>query len=82
MSMRLTAVVMGLIAQFSPFLVLLASTFMSLPPGVSAENVQETLAPVVQAFIFIIAGILWLVGAFRAAWVALKVPERVGAFLR
>ena len=82
MSLRLTAVVMGVIAEFSPFLVLLAGTFMNLPDGVTAENIQQTLAPVVQAFIFIIAGILWLIGAFRAAWSALKVPERVGAYLR
>jgi hypothetical protein len=82
MSLRLTAVVMGIIAKFSPLLVFVASSAMHLPEGVTAENVQQTLEPVVQAFIFIIAGVLWLVGAFRAGWIALKMPEKIGAYLR
>lgn len=81
MSMRFMGIVMAVVAQVTPILLYVAGLVMDLPEGVTPTMVQDSLGPVVQAVTFVVAGILWLVGATRAAMKAYSVQERAGAYL-
>lgn len=82
MSMRMMGVFMGVVSQFMPLIAMAVEKFVELPPGMSAEMFVTNFTSSVEPVILLIAVVIWLIGAFRAAWSAFNVQERVGAFLR
>lgn len=82
MSMRMMGVFMGVVSQFTPLIAMLIEKFVELPPGMTAETFVSSLTAAIEPVILLIAVVLWLLGAFRAAWAAFNIQERVGAYLR
>ena len=75
MSLRMMGIITGVIGVGVPYIFpVLITLGVHLPFGVTADTVSANLTPIAQAFVYLGAASMWIIGAIRAVVVQLNTP--------
>lgn len=77
-ALRLYGVIIGVVAQLMPIILMAVSALVDLPEGVTAQMFVDAFNPTIQAIMYVVAGLMWLVGMVRAGMTAIK-TQNLGA---
>ena len=78
-SARFSAIIIGGIAALTPVIDIILG-FVPLPEGVSSQVFVNSMSPVIDGFIYVYAGMLYLFGMARALITAAK-TKNIGALV-